>query len=621
MSIFVPWVGARVAPRLQATRPLAGASSRFSRSFVTPCHGGGPLKPLLVATNPQEFKEEAIHLPTHTLTDRQLCDIELLLNGGFTPLNGFMTKKEYDSVVDTMRMPDGKLFPLPITLDISAEQAKAFEQSKKNKITLLDMEGNVIAILDVQDLWQPDKAKEAQKVFGGDPEHPAVDYLHRIAGTHYVGGHVRGLQLPPHYDHRDIRRTPAEVRKYFQDNGWKKVVAFQTRNPLHRAHFELTRRAMIDEKAKLLLHPVVGLTKPGDIGHHTRVRCYRQIMHRYPKGEALLSALPLAMRMAGPREAVWHAIVRKNYGATHFIVGRDHAGPGSNSKGEDFYPPYDARDMAVQFGDELGIKMCSFEMMVYLPDEQKYHPVDKVPKGKTVNKLSGTEVRRRLQTGEEIPEWFSFPEVVKILRMAHPPRAKQGFCVFFTGFSGSGKSTVANALIERLMAHACNVANALIERLMEIDSRTMCMLDGDHVRQMLSKGLGFSVEDRNLNIKRIGYVASEVVKPGGTAIAAPIAPFASSRRWAREQVEKYGGFVEVHISTSIEECARRDRKGLYKKAKLGLLKGLTGVDDPYEVPEKPELTIDTEKTSVLEAVDMIVKYLELNGYITLQRLD
>lgn len=565
------------------------------------------MKPLLRSNvDPLEFKEEAVKLPQHVLTDRQLCDIELLLNGGFTPLNGFMTQKEYDSVVETMRLPDGKLFPMPITLDLQEDAAKALQTSDQSSLTLVDMEGNVIGILDVQDVYQPDKQKEAQEVFGGDPEHPAIDYLHRKAGNFYAGGALRGLQLPPHYDHRDIRRTPAETRQYFADRGWDKVVAFQTRNPLHRAHFELTRRAMEDTGAKLLLHPVVGLTKPGDIGHHTRVRCYRKIMHRYPKGEALLSALPLAMRMAGPREAVWHAIIRKNYGATHFIVGRDHAGPGSNSKGQDFYGPYDARDMAVQFGDELGMNLCSFEMMVFQPDDQKYYPVDQVPKGKKVLKLSGTEVRRRLQTGEEIPEWFSYPEVVQILRKAHPPRSEQGFCVFFTGLSGSGKSTVANALIERLM---------------EVDKRTMCMLDGDHVRQMLSKGLTFSMEDRNLNIMRIGYVASEVVKPGGTAVAAPIAPFAASRRYAREQVEKYGGFVEVHISTSVEECKRRDRKGLYKKAEMGLLKGLTGVDDPYEVPEQPELTIDTEKTSVLEAVDLIVKYLEQEGYIQLQKLE
>eukprot|EP00456_Euglypha_rotunda_P031240 TRINITY_DN2433_c0_g1_i18.p1 TRINITY_DN2433_c0_g1~~TRINITY_DN2433_c0_g1_i18.p1 ORF type:complete len:367 (+),score=67.50 TRINITY_DN2433_c0_g1_i18:128-1102(+) len=322
-------------------------------------------------------------------------------------------------------------------------------------------------------------------------------------------------------------------------------------------------------------------------------------MHRY-EDTALLSALPLAMRMGGPREAVWHAIIRQNHGATHFIIGRDHAGPGANSKGKDFYGPFEARDKALEFQKELAIKLCPYDMMVYLPEDKKYYPSADVPKGAKVMKLSGTEVRRRLQTGEEIPEWFSFPEVVEILRWAHPPRAKQGFCVFFTGFSGSGKTTIANALVERLM---------------ELDKRSICMLDGDHVRQMLSSELTFSTEHRNLNIKRIGWVASEVVRPGGAVIAAPIAPYRNSRRFAREQVERFGGFVEVWISTSIEVCGRRDRKGLYEKAKKGLLKGLTGVDDPYESPEKPELTIDTEKTDIHTAVETIIRYLESQGYI------
>jgi sulfate adenylyltransferase len=344
------------------------------------------------------------------------------------------------------------------------------------------------------------------------------------------------------------------------------------------------------------------MTKPGDIDHHTRVKCYRKIMPRYEPGTALLSALPLAMRMGGPREAVWHAIIRKNYGATHFIIGRDHAGPGSNSQGKDFYGPFEARDKALEFQKELGIKLLPFDMMVYLPEDKKYYPSADVPKGVKVLKLSGTEVRRRLQTGEDIPEWFSYPEVVEILRVAHPPRSKQGFCVFFTGFSGSGKTTIANALIERLM---------------EVDKRTVCLLDGDHVRQMLSSELTFSKEHRELNIKRIGYVAGEVVRPGGTVIAAPIAPYKASRRFARDAVSKYGGFIEVWISTSIDECIRRDRKGLYAQAKAGRIQGMTGINDPYEQPEHPEIAIDTEKVDVHSAVEIIIRYLEKEGYISL----
>jgi len=565
-----------------------------------PAHGKtGKLTPLLVPANEREkLKEEAIRLPELVLSDRQLCDIELLLNGGFTPLDGFMTQKEYNSVVESSHLPDGVLWPVPICLEANEKQLQAV--GDHNSLALKDKEGNIIAIIDIQDIYQPNKDKEAKLVWGGDPEHPAIQYLNKQAGTHNLGGRLRGLQLPPHYDHRDIRRTPEEVRQYFEEHGWENVVAFQTRNPLHRAHFELTVRAQEAVNAKLLLHPVVGMTKPGDIDHHTRVKCYRQIMPRYKPGTALLSALPLAMRMGGPREAVWHAIIRSNYGATHFILGRDHAGPGSNSKGVDFYGPYAARDAALAAQKELNVKLVPFEMMVYLPTEEKYYAVNEVPKDAKVMKLSGTEVRRRLQTGDEIPEWFSFPEVVQILRWAHPPRSKQGFCVFFTGLSGSGKTTIANALIERLM---------------EVDSRSVCLLDGDHVRQMLSSELTFSKEHRNLNIKRIGYVASEVVKPGGVAVAAPIAPYEESRSFARSLVKKNGGFIEVFVSTSLEECARRDRKGLYAKAAKGLLKGMTGVDDPYEKPENPELTIDTEKVDVLSAVDQIIAYLEKEGYI------
>merc|ERR1719419_1746582 len=350
------------------------------------------------------------------------------------------------------------------------------------------MEGNPLAVMDIQDTWEADKKMEAQSCWGGDPEHPAIMTLMNNTNDMYIGGKLYGLGLPPHYEYADLRKTPQQTRDMFEEMGWDKVCAFQTRNPMHRAHYELTVQALAgDDDMKLLIHPVVGMTKPGDIDHHTRVKCYKEIMPKYPEGRADLAVFPLSMRMGGPREAVWHSIIRKNYGATHFIVGRDHAGPGSNSKGQDFYGPYDARDFAVQNAKELGMDLMSFEMMVYAPDHEKYYPVNAVPNNLRVLKLSGTEVRRRLKTGEEIPAWFSFPEVVKILRVAHPPRSKQGFCVFFTGLSGSGKTTVANALQEKLM---------------EMQDRSVTMLDGDHVRQLLSKGLGFSREDRVLNIKR-----------------------------------------------------------------------------------------------------------------------
>jgi sulfate adenylyltransferase len=575
-----------------------------ARTFATAPHGGTLVNCLYTGESLNALKSESNELPDVVLSKRQLCDIELLLNGGFSPLDGFMNKADYDSVCQDMRLKNGLLFPMPITFDINDEQRKIIENSGKTSVTLRDWEGNAIAVMDMNDIWQPDKLKEARCVFGGDLEHPAIDYLLREAGDTYVGGKLRGIQLPPQYDYQDIRKTPAETRAMFEKKGWDKVVAFQTRNPMHRAHFELTQMALAsDPDMKLMVHPVVGQTKPGDIDHHTRVKCYKRIMPKYEKGRADLCALPLAMRMGGPREAVWHTIIRKNYGATHFIVGRDHAGPGSNSAGRDFYGPYEARDLGVKCGEELGMNMLSFEMMVFAPDDNKYYPVNQVPDGLRTLKLSGTEVRRRLKTGEDIPTWFSFPEVVDILRVAHPPRHKQGFCVFMTGLSGSGKTTVANALQEKLM---------------EIQDRSVTMLDGDHVRQLLSKGLTFSREDRLLNIKRIGFVASEVVKAGGIVLACPIAPHEESRVWARQAVQKTGGgFMMCHISTSFEDCEKRDRKGLYKKAREGLLKGLTGLDDPYETPEQVEMIIDCGEnaTSVADAVQKIIDQLTSDFYL------
>ena len=393
--------------------------------------------------------------------------------------------------------------------------------------------------------------------------------------------------------------TPQQTRAYFAEHGWPRVTAFQTRNPLHRAHFELTLRACQTTSSHLLLHPVVGMTKPGDIDHHTRVKCYRAIMPMYPPGHALLAALPLAMRMGGPREAIWHGVIRQNYGASHFIIGRDHAGPGANSAGRDFYSPYAARDEAMKHQSELAIELLPFEQMVYVPAKQIYLGVKEVSKDDKTENLSGTEVRRRLHSGAEIPSWFSFPSVVSILRTAHPPHLKQGYCVFFTGLSGSGKSTIANALLDHLMS---------------IDARPTVLLDGDHVRQLLSSELGFSTAHRNLNIQRIGFVASLCVRSGGAVIAAPIAPYEKARQWARDSVAAHGGFVEVYVSTSIGVCEKRDRKGLYEKARKGLLKQFTGIDDPYEVPKQPEVTI-TETDSVQKAVDKIVAYLRQRGFI------
>lgn len=547
----------------------------------------------------QKLKHEAAQLVSWDLTPRQVCDLELLMNGGFNPLKGFLSEEDYDGVVENMRLADGSLWPMPITLDVSQDFADKIEPGQD--IALRDPEGVILATMTVTDRWTPDKAREAEKVFGADDlAHPAVNYLHNTAGPVYLGGPVTGIQQPVHYDFRARRDTPNELRAFFRKLGWRRVVAFQTRNPLHRAHQELTFRAAREVQANLLIHPVVGLTKPGDVDHFTRVRCYEAVLDKYPAATTTMSLLNLAMRMAGPREAVWHGIVRRNHGATHFIVGRDHAGPGKNSQGEDFYGPYDAQEMFREYEDEIGVEMVPFKHMVYVQERAQYEPADEVEEGATVLNISGTELRRRLREGLEIPEWFSFPEVVEELRHRYPPRAKQGFTVFFTGFSGSGKSTIANALMVKLM---------------EMGGRPVTLLDGDIVRKNLSSELGFSKEHRDLNIRRIGYVASEITKNGGIAICAPIAPYGTTRRAVREEIEQYGAFVEVHVATSLEECERRDRKGLYKLAREGKIKEFTGISDPYDVPENPEVRVETEGQEVDHCAHQVLLKLEQMGLV------
>ncbi|KZY04684.1 bifunctional sulfate adenylyltransferase/adenylylsulfate kinase, partial [Sulfitobacter sp. HI0023] len=520
---------------------------------------------------------------------------------GFNPLKGFLSEEDYNGVVDNMRLADGTLWPMPITLDVSEDFAAKLEIGQD--IALRDQEGVILGTMTVTDRWTPDKKREAEKVFGADDDkHPAVNYLHNQAGAVYLGGPVTGIQQPVHYDFKARRDTPNELRAYFRKLGWRRIVAFQTRNPLHRAHQELTFRAAREAQANLLIHPVVGMTKPGDVDHFTRVRCYEAVLDKYPSATTTMSLLNLAMRMAGPREAVWHGLIRKNHGCTHFIVGRDHAGPGQNSAGEDFYGPYDAQDLFREHQEEMGIEMVDFKHMVYVQERAQYEPADEIEDrdNVTILNISGTELRRRLQEGLEIPEWFSFPEVVRELRRTRPPRSQQGFTVFFTGFSGSGKSTIANALMVKLM---------------EMGGRPVTLLDGDIVRKNLSSELGFSKEHRDLNIRRIGYVASEITKNGGIAICAPIAPYATTRRAVREDVENFGAFVEVHVATSIEECERRDRKGLYKLAREGKIKEFTGISDPYDEPQNPELRVETENVDVDNCAHQVLLKLESMGLI------
>jgi sulfate adenylyltransferase len=561
---------------------------------------GGELKNLYLGdAEAQQEKARARDLPSWDMNMRQLCDIEMLLNGAFSPLDGFMGEQDYDRVLSEMRLTSGVLWPMPITLDVTAAFADKLKAG--DAVALRDGEGVLIATLEVSSIYRPDRDREARSVFGTiDEKHPAVSYLKHRSNEVYLGGRLRGIEAPGHYDFKHLRDTPRELRDRFQKLGWRRVVAFQTRNPMHRAHQELTFRAAKDVEANLLIQPVVGMTKPGDVDHFTRVRCYEHLLRAYPEQTTALSLLPLAMRMGGPREAVWHAIIRKNYGCTHFIVGRDHAGPGNDSNGKPFYGPYDAQQLMKQFEKELDISMVPFKNMVYVEEKAQYFPEDEVEKGVRTLDISGTELRRRLQEGADIPEWFSFPDVVAELRRTHPPRHRQGFTVFFTGLSGSGKSTVANALMVKLM---------------EMGGRPVTLLDGDLVRKHLSSELGFSKEHRDLNIQRIGYVASEITKNGGIAICAPIAPYAATRKVVREMIEPLGGFIEVHVATPIEVCEARDRKGLYAKARAGIIKGFTGISDPYEVPENPEMRLDTADVTPDMSAHRIIVKLESLGFI------
>jgi sulfate adenylyltransferase len=561
---------------------------------------GGVLKNLYLSADKADAeKRKAVDYPSWDLTARQLCDIELLLNGAFSPLEGFMGRSDYEHVVDEMRLANGTLWTMPITLDVTKAFSEKIERG--SRIALRDPEGVMIAAMDVTDVWQPDREREARLVFGTlDRNHPSATFLLERSNPIYVGGRLHGCTVPTHYDFRHLRDTPAELRARFEKLGWRKIVAFQTRNPMHRAHQELTFRAAKQVEANLLINPVVGMTKPGDIDHYTRVRCYEHLLKHYPEQTTALSLLPLAMRMGGPREAVWHAIIRKNFGCTHLIVGRDHAGPGKASDGKPIYGPYDAQELVKRYEGELGIEMVPFREMVYAENRAQYIPEDEQRKDDKVLNISGTEFRRRLQEGLEIPEWFSFPDVVEELRKTHPPRHKQGFTVFFTGLSGSGKSTIANALMVKLM---------------EMGGRQVTMLDGDLVRKNLSSELTFSREHRDLNIQRIGYVASEITKNGGIAICAPIAPYAATRRLVREMVQAGGGFIEIHVATPIEVCEQRDRKGLYAKARAGLIKEFTGISDPYEVPENPEMVIPTEDITPDQAAQRVLVKLESLGFI------
>ncbi len=577
---------------------LAVADSPVENPLIAP-HGGTLKELYLPLDEAVPLKQRSAGLPGVDLDTRQLCDLELLLNGAFSPLEGFLGQRDYQSVVEELRLADGTLWPMPITLDVSEDFAARLAPG--SEVALRDSQGVPLAVLEVEDIYRPDREYEALKVFGTtDRTHPGVAELLERYRPINLGGRVRGIQAPVHYDFQRLRDTPRSLRTWFAANGWHRIVAFQTRNPMHRAHRELTLRAAQQVGAKLLLQPSVGRTKPGDVDHYTRVRCYQALLPQYPANGAHLSLLPLAMRMGGPREALWHAIIRKNYGASHFIVGRDHAGPGHDANGKPFYGPFEAQHLLEQHQDELGIRIVPFPAMVYVSNKDTYLPTTEVQADDEVRDISGTQLRRHLQEGSEIPAWFSFPEVVDILRERHPAQAQRGFALFFTGLSGAGKSTIAQAVVAQLL---------------ERTSRAVTVLDGDEVRKHLSRGLGFSREDRDANVTRIGYVASEIVRHGGVAVCAPIAPYANSRAEARSLVEAHGDFIEIHVATSLEVCEARDRKGLYAQARAGKITQFTGISDPYEEPVQPELRVDGHAAEPVVLARHIVALLEQRGLL------
>lgn len=545
------------------------------------------------------------------LNKRQLCDLELIINGGFKPLNGFMNKNDYESCVSNMRLSNGKLWSIPITLSINEKQRDELKHC--DYVVLKHDTGLPLAIMKIDNIYKPDIEKECKLVYGGyDDNHPYVKILmnyHNEGYIYNIGGDIIESKLPPHYDFQEHRLTPQETKKYFKENGWNKIIGFQTRNPMHRSHYELTQYALrcAGENSKILIHPVVGMTQECDINYHTRVRCYKKLMNYYEKDSALLSLLPLSMRMAGPREAVWHAQIRKNYGCTHFVVGRDHAGPSYKRKdGKDFYGPYEAQQLLMKYVKEIDIIPIISKMIVYTVKKDEtnellgeYKPIDEVEKDYRIMKISGTQQREMLRKGEKIPDWFTFPLVAQELERSFKSNKEKGLSLYFVGLSGSGKSTIANFVIAKLK---------------ELSNKEITYLDGDIVRLHLSKGLGFTPEDRSINVRRIGYVSSEITKHGGITIAANIAPFENDRKYNRELISQYGNYVEIYVNTNLDECEKRDVKGLYKLARQGIVKEFTGITSPFEEPIKPELILDGSK-SINENVNKVVDYLRENNYI------
>lgn len=563
---------------------------------------GGDLHNLLaIEERAVLLRKEALNFPSVVLTQRQACDLELLVNGGLSPLRGFLSQEAYESVLQKMRLPQGLPWSIPINLDVSDDVAQRLETG--GYLGLCDLEGFMLAVLRVEEIWKPDKKREAETVYGtSSPAHPGVRYLLEQVHDTYVGGEVQGLQPPMHYDFQALRHTPAELRGLFGNKGWRHVIGFHTSKPMHRVHRDITLEAARESAADLLLHPAVGMTKPGDLHYYARVHCYQAIQRHYPRDSTVLSLLPVAVRMAGPREALHNAIIRQNYGCSHFIVGPEHcAPPDVRAGGTRFYPTYAAQELVARHQAELAIRIVPVMERRYVPENDRFLPVEQIARErKEYVNFTESELDRCLAHNGEVPTWYSFPNIIAELRKVCPPRNRQGITIFFTGLSGAGKSTLAKILYARF-----------IER----GGRPVTLLDGDVVRRNLSSELGFSKKHRDLNIRRIGFVAGEITKNGGIAICAPIAPYAETRRAVRELIEQHGAFIEIHVATPLEICESRDRKGLYAKARKGLIPEFTGISDPYEAPENPELRIDTSSQNPMEAARQIYLFLLRMGYL------
>jgi sulfate adenylyltransferase len=564
-------------------------------TLITPC--GESLVHLLISEDEREgFLAHATTLPGIQLSERTACDLELLATGGFSPLTTFLGRQDFERVVNEMRLSSGELYPIPVTLPFSGEPQISLDE----EIALRDVRGEILGTMVVEEIYKWDRNEVAQQVLATrDPRHPLVAEMDHW-GKFNISGRLRVVQLPRRYDFSELRMTPQQTRARLEARGHQNVVAFQTRNPLHRAHEEITKRAIQQVNGVLLLHPVVGMTKPGDVDHYTRVRTYKALADNYyDRDRIVLSLLPLAMRLAGPREALWHALIRRNYGANHLIVGRDHASPGVDSQGNPFYGPYEAQELVAQFSDETGVKMLPFQEMVYLPAEDRYEEASAVADETLTATISGTEVRQKyLDVGKPLPQWFTRPEVAQILGSSYPEKHRQGFCIWFTGLSGSGKSTTAEVLT--VLFQECG--------------RQVTVLDGDVVRTHLSQGLGFSKEDRDLNIRRIGFVASEIVRHGGVVVCAAVSPYRTTRNDVRSMVGSER-FIEVFVDTPLSECERRDTKGMYVRARRGELKNFTGVDDPYEAPESPELRLDTLTNTAEQNARLVLECVIEKGFV------